>query len=60
MLNVNARNVATLKLTAKMSAICEKVSIYCTSSGERSFDFSGQQLLGFNFKVRKKENMKVV
>ena len=60
MLNINARNDTTLDLTVKRLLWAKRFQIYCTSSDERSFNFSGQKLLGFNFKVAKKENMEVV
>ena len=60
MLSINARNDTTLDLTAKRLIQAKRFQIYCTSSDERSFNFSRQKLLGFNFKVAKKENMEVV
>lgn len=60
MLSINARNDTTLDLTAKRLIQAKRSQIYYTSSDERSFNFSGQKLLGFNFKVAKKENMEVV
>lgn len=60
MLSINARNDTTLDLTAKRLIQAKRFQIYYTSSDERSFNFSGQKFLGFNFKVAKKENMEVV
>ena len=60
MLNINARNDTTLDLTVKRLLWAKRFQIYCTSSDEHSFNFSGQKLLGFNLKVAKKENMEVV
>ena len=55
MLNVNARNDTTLDLTARRLLQAKRFQ-----SDERSFNFSGQKLVGLNFKVAKKENMEVV